>query len=322
MMYAPPADDISETDFQSLLAEYPAVAEAISESKGVKPGQKTLQQLDAYRYDEALRTFAVEEPPGMTLAEVKNLVEWKLRHGKFRPTLMSLVTSNDAQTTKAIISSAIKTYRASISRQAQQQTEQQQQQQNGNAAQKALDVLTKLRGIGPATASLLLSVHDPERAVFFSDEAYWWLCCGGKKDAPIRYSAKEYRLLCDRAGVLALRLGLAGGTRMVDVEKAAYVAMRGSGGSAAGMGRKSVKNGRGVKEEEEEETQTDKTAGMDNAAIDAGRTEHGDVRAQGGQVSRKNSQGSTKRKVMTKTDKDEEDTPPRRSKRLNRQDTR
>ncbi|KAG6013808.1 hypothetical protein E4U54_006312 [Claviceps lovelessii] len=72
------ADEISRAEFQSLVAEYPAVVGAISETKGVKPGQKTLQELDAYRYGEALRTFSVEEPPEMTLSEVKHLVEWKL----------------------------------------------------------------------------------------------------------------------------------------------------------------------------------------------------------------------------------------------------
>lgn len=120
---------------------------------------------------------------------------------------MSLVTSNDAQTTRATISSAVTTYRASSG--------------SHDAPQKALDILTKLRGIGPATASLLLNVHDPQRAIFFSDEAYWWLCCGGNKDA-IKYSAKEYGALCEKAAALGERLG----ADMVDVEKAAYVVMR------------------------------------------------------------------------------------------------
>ncbi|QPG95996.1 hypothetical protein C2857_002827 [Epichloe festucae Fl1] len=202
------ADEISQHEFRSLLAEYPTVAEAKGAGAAKnKPGQKTLQQLDAYRYDDAIRTFGVEHSPEMTLAHVQTLVEWKLRHGKFRPTLMSLVTSNDAQITRATISSAVTTYRASSG--------------SHDAPQKALDILTKLRGIGPATASLLLNVHDPQRAIFFSDEAYWWLCCGGDRDA-IKYSAKEYRALCEKAVALGERLG----ADMVDVEKAAYVVMR------------------------------------------------------------------------------------------------
>ncbi|KAG6226153.1 hypothetical protein E4U26_002581 [Claviceps purpurea] len=156
------------------------------------------------------------------------------RHGKFRPALMSLVKSNDARAAQVTISSAIKAYRANMPTSLELH-----QDDHANASQMALDILTKLRGIGPATASLLLSVHDPQRAIFFSDEAYWWLCCGGRKDVTIRYSAKEYRLLCEKAAVLARRLG--GETQMVDVEKAAYVAMR-MPGQVAGTG-KSDKDG-------------------------------------------------------------------------------
>ncbi|KAG6041525.1 hypothetical protein E4U17_001701 [Claviceps sp. LM77 group G4] len=216
------ADDIFSAEFWGLVAEYPAVVEAVSESRTVKPGQKTLLELDAYRYGDALGAFRVEDHPEMTLAQVQDLVEWKLRHGTFRPALMTLVKSNDARAAQATISSAIKAYRANMPSSLELH-----QDDHANASQMALDILTKLRGIGPATASLLLSVHDPLRVIFFSDEAYWWLCCGGRKDVVIRYSVKEYRLLCEKAAALARRLG--GETQMVDVEKAAYVAMRAIG---------------------------------------------------------------------------------------------
>lgn len=118
---------------------------------------------------------------------------------------MSLVSSNPPSFTEETISSAIKLYRMNP----------------GQNAQKALDTLTKLRGVGPATASLLLNVHDPERVVFFSDELFYWLCCGGKKGA-IKYNAREYSELRRRAEEVAARLGVG----MVDVEKVAYVVMR------------------------------------------------------------------------------------------------
>ncbi|KAK2590243.1 hypothetical protein QQS21_012074 [Conoideocrella luteorostrata] len=240
------SNSISKVEFEALLANYPALVEAISESKGAKPGQKTLGELDAYRYGKALWIFSREEggPREMTLSDVQTLVEWKLychelsirplppkspqttrlircyanplsparRHGKFRPTLMKLVASNDANTVKAIISSAVSAYRTSPA----------SSLSNANAnARKALDVLTKLKGIGPATASLLLNVHDPQGVIFFSDEAYWWLCCGGKRDV-IKYNAKEYGELFERATSLGRRLGV----EMVDVEKVAYVLMK------------------------------------------------------------------------------------------------
>ncbi|KAG5927926.1 hypothetical protein E4U42_001568 [Claviceps africana] len=175
---------------------------------------------------------------------------------------------------KAVISSAMRTYRADTRTGAP----------DADAAQTALGMLTKLRGVGPATASLLLSVHDPRRVIFFSDEAYWWLCCGGNSGVRIRYTAGEYRSLRDEAGVLVRRLGE--GTHMVDVEKAAYVAMR-TGGEMEG------KTGKEAEDAEE---------GMPGGKARASR---------GGRAQ------SAKRKV----DGVDEDAPLRRSRRLNRRGT-
>jgi len=86
----------------------------------------------------------------------------------------------------------------------------------------ALRTLALLTGIGPATASLLLSVHDPENVLFFSDEAYRWLVCDGKEQA-IKYSLKEYEELEMKARALMKKLDV--GAR--DVERVAFVIMRG-----------------------------------------------------------------------------------------------
>lgn len=86
----------------------------------------------------------------------------------------------------------------------------------------SMKTLALLSGIGPATASLLLSVHDPDGVLFFSDEAYRWLCCGGK-ESPIKYNWKEYAELEQNSDELMSRLKL--GAR--DVERLAFVIMRG-----------------------------------------------------------------------------------------------
>ena len=125
--------------------------------------------------------------------------------------MMNLVSSNDASTVAKIIEDALKAYRET----------------SDTAA--SIDALAKLRGIGPATASLLLSVHDSERVLFFSDEAFYWLCCGGKKDA-IKYNKKEYAVLREHAGELIERLGV----RAVDLEKVAYVVMNQTAGASGG----------------------------------------------------------------------------------------
>lgn len=91
------ADKITKTEFESLLGQYPDIIKTISESKGgksyiscslnkvangeitAKDGQKTLQELDDYRYDEALSMFSIAKSQrSMDLDDVKVLVEWKL----------------------------------------------------------------------------------------------------------------------------------------------------------------------------------------------------------------------------------------------------
>lgn len=91
------ANKITNTEFESLLSQYPDIIKTISESKGgksyiscsliqvangeitAKDGQKTLQELDDYRYDEALSIFSIAKSQrSMDLDDVKVLVEWKL----------------------------------------------------------------------------------------------------------------------------------------------------------------------------------------------------------------------------------------------------
>lgn len=95
--------------------------------------------------------------------------------------------------------------------------------QSGFNVAKPLAKLCEQKGIGPATASLLLSVHDPKRVPFFSDELFLWLCHKGKK-MPMKYNAKEYAELVEKVKALVKRLG--GDIDASDVEKVAFVLMR------------------------------------------------------------------------------------------------
>ncbi|KAI1282935.1 hypothetical protein F5Y07DRAFT_201551 [Xylaria sp. FL0933] len=194
--------------FNELLGQYDVMIKSISSEKPLKAGQSSLLELDEYRYKTATGAFRSKHPKRqMSHEDVKTLVDWKLRHGKFRPTLMKLVSSNDGEVVGKTIHEAMTQYWLH------------------NSIAKAMDAIVKLKGIGPATASLLLSVHDPDRIIFFSDEAYWWLCCEGKK-SPIKYNAKEYQQLNTAADKIAKRLQV-GAT---DIEKVAYVVMKDDAG--------------------------------------------------------------------------------------------
>ncbi|KAK7698094.1 hypothetical protein SLS64_012869 [Diaporthe eres] len=205
----PSPGDITLQEFRDVLAKYDQLIEAVSASKGAKPGQKTLAELDHYRYVEAPALFATTSSRRpMQLGDVQTLVEWKLKHGKFRPTLMKLVSSNEESFVKDTATSALDIYTKKAD------------------ASAAIDVLTRLKGIGPATASLLLAVHDPQNIVFFADEAFYWLCNHGRRDH-IKYNAKEYKQLHENSQKLATRLNV----RAMDVERVAYVLLNDSGAS-------------------------------------------------------------------------------------------
>lgn len=125
------------------------------------------------------------------------------KHGTFRPKLLSLVQSNDSNAIKETTTSAFRLL---------------------PDTSKALKVLTSLKGIGPATASLLLSVAAPDSVPFFSDELFRW-CVWDEPGSPngwqrkIKYNAKEYELVLEKVHALVKRLGV----RAVDAEKVAWV---------------------------------------------------------------------------------------------------
>ncbi|GKT91644.1 DUF1479 domain protein [Colletotrichum tofieldiae] len=116
---------------------------------------------------------------------------------------MKFVSSNDSSAVQETIKEAIDNYRDTADLSA------------------ALNILTKLKGIGPATASLLLAVHYPQTVVFFSDEAYYWMCNKGQK-ASLKYNIKEYESLGVEARKLMKRLDISA----MEVEKVAYVLLK------------------------------------------------------------------------------------------------
>jgi hypothetical protein len=91
--------------------------------------------------------------------------------------------------------------------------------------------LATLTGVGPTTATLLLSVRDPTRVPFFQDELFHWLCGSGRRrsdggpekveERKLKYSIKEYKELFE--AVAALRQRLDGRVSAEQVEKVGFV---------------------------------------------------------------------------------------------------
>lgn len=135
-------------------------------------------------------------------------------HGKFRPTLRKLIASNSDETVEETSRSAFALYA-----------------ENTEAWEAAVSMLAKgLRGVGPATASLLLNVYDDIKVPFFSDELFRWTMYEEGKgkgwDRAIKYTIVEYREMFSRVMGLRLRLNEEQEGREVkssEVEMVAYV---------------------------------------------------------------------------------------------------
>jgi len=182
------------------------------------------------------------------------------KHGTFRPRLTQLVASNPATTVRDTTRKAFTLYSSSLP----------SSSPPSSIYLPALKILSTLKGIGPATASLLLAVYDPERVPFFADELYWWVCCGGEWGRRIAYGVGEYRALWEGVRGVRWRLGVGA----VELERGAWVLGRegreGRGGKGGGGGERvggkngGVDEGRGKrKREREREREVVEEVGVD-----------------------------------------------------------
>ncbi|KAL4905752.1 hypothetical protein BDW74DRAFT_177452 [Aspergillus multicolor] len=195
--------------------------------------------------------------------ELVRLMEWKLKHGVYRPTLLGMVRQNPEKTVSSATASAF----SSLSSLAG----------SIEAAETALSTLTApLRGVGAATASLVLSVACRD-VPFYSDDVFLWLCVGvypphssstkGSKEVKpngelnVKYNVAEYRRLWE--GVQGLRKRLNEGVEegkevsCCDVEKVALVIRR---FGQSGLG---AQDEAGEQDEEKEETKESGGSGED-----------------------------------------------------------
>ncbi|KAF7173605.1 hypothetical protein CNMCM5623_005860 [Aspergillus felis] len=191
--------------------------------------------------------------------ELEQLMEWKLKHGVYRPTLLGMVRSNQAALVRRTTASAFAAVPASdpaadltsAGAEAEAEAESEESELDSAFPKQSLEALTApLRGVGPATASLILSVAT-EAAPFYSDDVFLWLCLGvfpfaaaaaaardggetkggaSKRIRPngelnVKYNLQEYRQLWEAVRRLRARLAAQSSDAVscADVEKVAFV---------------------------------------------------------------------------------------------------
>ncbi|KAI9682377.1 MAG: hypothetical protein M1817_000431 [Caeruleum heppii] len=279
---APPLPTtITLADFHTLLSTYDTLITSLSNEKKPPRGNDdqglTLKELDDWRLWELPQVVEGRRKKGMggggkkkkkkrgdemdevgpwlEKDEVVRLVRWKLTHGHFRPSLLQLTSSNPAPLIKSTTQAAFALLSSSTSPSPLPPTTKPTKPKDPRLL--AIATLTTLRGIGPATASLLLSVVFPTTVPFFSDELFRWVTYSdspgkGASDKgwarKIKYSPKELERLFE--GCDAVREKLEGDgdgdgdgrKREVwarDVERVGYVL------GMTGVGRGGVEKGGG-----------------------------------------------------------------------------
>nr|XP_023907967.1 uncharacterized protein LOC112019684 [Quercus suber]POF16547.1 hypothetical protein CFP56_24065 [Quercus suber] len=214
--------NITTETFTALLSQYSRLVPA------------KLKELETQRLETIPAALQQRgKDPSLTKSELATLMDWKLSHGKFRPALKSLIQQNSPESVGAATRQAFST--AALTDQSK--------------LKASITTLTALKGVGPATASLLLSVHDPTNVVFFADEVFRWACYddsgAGGWSRPVKYSLAEYSLLAERVQDLRRRLG--GGLQSLDVEMVGYVLGKLGGGQNGKAKKKGVDDPEGRK---------------------------------------------------------------------------
>ncbi|PLB35871.1 uncharacterized protein BDW47DRAFT_119214 [Aspergillus candidus] len=113
----------------------------------------------------------------LTKDDLVRLMEWKLQRGVHRPALLGMIKSNPDQTVEQATRAAL----AALS--GKNLSQQDKPNPEGQFPQTSLtELINPLRGVGIATASLILSAVTANKKgggiPFFSDDVYLWLCMG------------------------------------------------------------------------------------------------------------------------------------------------
>lgn len=189
-----------------LLRAYPGAVRA-AEAGDARRKKAGLAKLDSWWAGGGAREAALaREPPHLEKADLVRLVEWKLARGKFRPLLRYARDLREADVAAATAAAF----------------------NPGADFEAAMTPLLALRGIGPATASAVLSVARDEWP-FMSDEAL------NATDGGRTYTLPRLRQLVAQL----TQLGCGWGMSAAEVEKVLYaLAHEGELSGDAGGGSK------------------------------------------------------------------------------------
>lgn len=208
-------------------------------------GKEGLAELEEWIHDLLPGIVKERRPPHLTHEDMVKLMRWKLTRGKWRPNLMKFVEQLAPDQVASATSAGLALLLLRVGGESS----------SGGAAEPgdgdakvAMDKLTVLRGVGPATASAVMAVVDGG-CPFLSDEAQ--AAVFGKGN--VKYTAKAFMDLRQELGKKARVLQEETGDRSwtaAEVERCLFLAdLRDSpGASRSKSGKKRTASTGGPKE--------------------------------------------------------------------------
>ncbi|KAK7111669.1 uncharacterized protein [Littorina saxatilis] len=154
--------------WRQVFGQYEAVLKAKADNIKDAKKRKELISLDTWYQQELRQLISGRSEKFITHEELAKLMKWKLMRGKFRPRLQQMVEENSAE---SVETASKKGFQALPSIKA------------------AVEALTVLRAVGPATASAVLAAGAPQHAPFMADESM--LALPGLQ--PLKYTLPAYQ---------------------------------------------------------------------------------------------------------------------------------
>lgn len=188
-------------------ALYDTITEELSlqSTKKYNNDSMTLAQLDDWRRNklpEILKDrYQRQNSCWLQKDELVLLMDWKLAKGKYRPTLPSLIKSNSDDSVVEITKEGFHILLSYVEKvevdQFWKNLEADSKKEYLEIVKKACDQFCKLRGVGPATASLICSlttnINEVLAPPFFSDESFmFYILEPLRPETKIKYNIKEY----------------------------------------------------------------------------------------------------------------------------------
>ncbi len=162
--------------WQRALAAYPSVLAA--------QGDARLAELDTWYHNEFAADLACREPLALTYDELERVTAWKMRRGVWRERNRQLVAGNSPAEVEQVSRQAFAAVPDS---------------------RRPVAGLSRLAGVGPATASAVLAAYRPDLYPFFDEVVAKQIPILGS----VRFTAPYYAAYAEQLRAQAARLSVA-----------------------------------------------------------------------------------------------------------------